>query len=53
MASIDTLWWNSATHEGQPLSEILARHEFGKVFAFLRARGWSVGAISARTGIDG
>lgn len=34
------------------MPEILAAHEFGKVFAFLRARGWSVGAISGRTGID-
>lgn len=34
------------------MPEILAAHEFGKVFAFLRARGWSVGAISTRTGVD-
>jgi tetratricopeptide (TPR) repeat protein len=52
MSTIDPSWWTSGSHEGQPLPEILAAHEFGKVFAFLRARGWSVGAISTRTGIE-
>ncbi|NUR96219.1 MAG: helix-turn-helix transcriptional regulator, partial [Kribbellaceae bacterium] len=52
MSTIDQNWWTSATHDGQPMPEILAAHEFGKVFAFLRARGWSLAAITARTGID-
>src|SRR6266545_5010562 len=49
---IDPDWWTAGSFEGQPMSEILAARDFGKVFAFLRQRGWSVGALSAATQID-
>src|SRR5436190_23499637 len=34
------------------MPEILASRDFGTVFRFLNSRGWSVGAISAATGLD-
>ena len=34
------------------MSEILAARDFGAVFAFLHARGWSVGALSDATRLD-
>jgi hypothetical protein len=34
------------------MRDILAARDFGAVFAFLRARGWSVGALSQAVGID-
>jgi hypothetical protein len=52
MATIDPAWWTSGSYQTQPMSEILASRDFGKVFAFLRQRGWSVGALSAATQID-
>jgi hypothetical protein len=48
----DSEWWTAGSFDGQPMTEILAARDFGKVFAFLRQRGWSVGALSAATQID-
>ncbi len=49
---IDPAWWTAGSHRGRPLPEILAARDFGAVFAFLRSRGWSVGALSAATQLD-
>jgi tetratricopeptide (TPR) repeat protein len=49
---IDSAWWTASSFDGQPMTDILAARDFGKVFAFLRHRGWSVGALSAATQID-
>src|SRR5581483_8649289 len=52
MPDIDASWWTTASFGGQAMPEILAAHDFGKVFSFLRTRGWSVAAIAARTNLD-
>lgn len=52
MPTIDPAWWTSGSYQGQSMPEILASRDFGKVFAFLRQRGWSVGALAAATQID-
>lgn len=52
MPTIDPDWWHTGAHDGVAMPEILAAHDFGRLFAFLRQRGWSVGAISTATKID-
>lgn len=49
---IDPAWWTSGVFQGHPMPEILARRDFGAVFAFLRQRGWSIGAIARVTQVD-
>jgi hypothetical protein len=35
MATIDPAWWTSGSYQTQPMSEILASRDFGKVFGWL------------------
>nr|WP_052305017.1 hypothetical protein [Stackebrandtia nassauensis] len=48
----DTKWWTHESFRGVPLPQILAARDFGQVFAFLKSRGWSVGAIAAVTRVQ-
>jgi hypothetical protein len=51
-AGVDRHWWSSETFDGRPLSEILAAHDIGALFRFLRSRGFSRAAIAGAVGLS-
>jgi hypothetical protein len=50
--AVDPQWWTSASFEGGPIREALARRDMAVVFRFLRTRGFSVTAITVATGLS-
>src|SRR3954467_5871777 len=52
MREIDPEWWRSAAFDTRPLLAYLRERDFGAVFRFLRARGWSRASIAAATGLS-
>ncbi|CAM3363399.1 helix-turn-helix domain-containing protein [Stackebrandtia soli] len=49
---VDPQWWTQESFRGVPLREHLRTRDFGPVFSFLKARGWSVAAIAAVTRVQ-
>ncbi|GHJ48796.1 hypothetical protein Cs7R123_61380 [Catellatospora sp. TT07R-123] len=45
-------WTSAADADGEPLRDVLARRDIGKLFTFLRGQGMSVNAISRATGMQ-
>lgn len=51
MPQPDRLWWAGGSFEGRPIRNVLAAHDVGAIFRFLKTRGWSRAAIAAATGL--
>jgi transcriptional regulator with XRE-family HTH domain len=52
LVQADPVWWREGVHDGRPLREYLAARDITALFQFLRAHGWSKGAIAIATGIS-
>ncbi|MEJ3745556.1 helix-turn-helix domain-containing protein [Actinomycetes bacterium KLBMP 9797] len=52
MRSAERSWWTEGVFEGRPVRHLLAKHDIGAVFRFLKTRGWSRAAIAAATGLS-
>jgi transcriptional regulator with XRE-family HTH domain len=49
---IDPRWWDQGFLDGQPVRDILAERDIGRLFRFLNRRGFSRAAIAALTGVS-
>src|SRR3954454_5943844 len=52
MRDVDPAWWRSGALNARPMPTYLRERDFGAVFRFLRARGWSRASIAAATGLS-
>lgn len=49
---IDPSWWDTASFEGRPLTELLAERDISALLRFLRTRGFSRARLAALTGLS-
>ena len=49
---IDPRWWDTASFDGRPISDLLAERDISAVLRFLRTRGFARARIAAMTGLS-